>query len=203
MAKNLDDRHFYQLNLHPAHLAELIDLQSLKQITPAVARAVLTDLMAVPPPPDVQALVLQLPLGQDHAPPGAYSADSADSGDSADANAGAGAGAEPVDPPSSARPAGEEPSTSYGHAGHPILDLLKARNLLLLDRAELENLCHTVVQDLAGMVAQGHKKGSVEKVVPRLVGEVMKRARGRADPEATKELLGALVQTDPSAKADA
>lgn len=81
----------------------------------------------------------------------------------------------------------------------PILDLLTARNLLLLGTAELDALCHTVVQDLAGIVAQAHKKGPVEKIVPRLVGEVMKRARGRADPEATKALLVQLIQTPPTA----
>lgn len=83
-------------------------------------------------------------------------------------------------------------------SNNPILDLLTARNLLMLDADELEALCHTVVRDLAGIVDQAHKKGTVEKIVPRLVGEVMKRARGRADAEASKALLGRLVQAPPS-----
>lgn len=139
VVKNLGERLFYQCPLNPAHLGELIDLQTSKQVSPTVARAVLTDLLNEPPPPDVQALVL--------------SSDSP----------------------------------------HPILDLLTARNLLLLDASELDTMCHTVVQDLAGIVVQAHSKGTPEKIVPRLVGEVMKRARGRADPEATKALLAELV----------
>jgi aspartyl-tRNA(Asn)/glutamyl-tRNA(Gln) amidotransferase subunit B len=53
--------------------------------------------------------------------------------------------------------------------------------------ADLQEICRTVIGDL-GDVAAAIKKGN-EKPVMRLVGEVMKRSHGKADPKETRRIL--------------
>ncbi|KDN52827.1 Glutamyl-tRNA amidotransferase B subunit [Tilletiaria anomala UBC 951] len=72
-----------------------------------------------------------------------------------------------------------------------LLELLRARGQLSLEADELQRVCADVVRDLpqeVGLVRQGRTK-----VLMRLVGEVMKRARGRADAQGAAEVLRAQI----------
>lgn len=57
--------------------------------------------------------------------------------------------------------------------------------------ADLQTTCQEVIKALPG-VAMSIKKGN-EKPVMRLVGEVMKRSKGRADPKEARKVLLDLI----------
>lgn len=80
----------------------------------------------------------------------------------------------------------------------PIFALLSARGYLRLgDPAALLPLCEEVVRDLpeeASKVRAGNGK-----VVMRLVGEVVRRAEGRADAKVAREVLDRLLLAPESA----
>jgi aspartyl-tRNA(Asn)/glutamyl-tRNA(Gln) amidotransferase subunit B len=71
---------------------------------------------------------------------------------------------------------------------HPTLSqILKDLGLDQAPSADLEETCRGVIEDL-GDVAESIRKGN-EKPVMRLVGEVMKRSKGRADPKEARRIL--------------
>ena len=115
----------------PGDLGELIDLVEAKQLTGSVAKRVLGELVADPPPDDLKR-------------------------------------------------------TSPGKSLH---EILSARGELSLGQEELRQLCADAIESLpkeVELVKQGKTK-----VLMRIVGEVMKRAKGRADAEAALRLLRA------------
>jgi aspartyl-tRNA(Asn)/glutamyl-tRNA(Gln) amidotransferase subunit B len=64
---------------------------------------------------------------------------------------------------------------------------LKELGLDTSPTGDLEEICRSVIGDLP-VVATTIRKGN-EKPVMRLVGEVMKRSKGRADPKEARRLL--------------
>jgi aspartyl-tRNA(Asn)/glutamyl-tRNA(Gln) amidotransferase subunit B len=76
---------------------------------------------------------------------------------------------------------------------NPVLSLLSSRDALALSgQDELTSLCQQIIKDLpkeSDKVRQGN-----DKVVMRLVGEVMKRARGRADAQLARKIFTNLLR---------
>lgn len=70
-----------------------------------------------------------------------------------------------------------------------LYSLLKTRGQLSLDKDELRILCRDIVTDpKLGSEVEAVRKGK-QKVMMRLVGEVMKRAKGRADAALATKML--------------
>ncbi len=76
----------------------------------------------------------------------------------------------------------------------PLLSLLRQRGQLSLNEDELAAMCKEVVADMTSEV-EAVRKGK-HKVLMRLVGEVMKRARGRADAATATVVLQSEIQRD-------
>jgi aspartyl-tRNA(Asn)/glutamyl-tRNA(Gln) amidotransferase subunit B len=82
----------------------------------------------------------------------------------------------------------------YASSTNPVLALLVDRDALALDsNEELTALCQQVIQDLP-KESEKIRKGQ-EKVLARLIGEVMKRTKGRADAEVARTELMRLLKT--------
>jgi len=76
---------------------------------------------------------------------------------------------------------------------NPILALLSSRDALALDSSDdLTNLCQEIIRDLPNE-SNTVRKGN-EKVVMRLVGEVMKRAKGRANAHLARKIFLELLK---------
>lgn len=75
-----------------------------------------------------------------------------------------------------------------------ILSMLTDRGLLAMsgDGTEMTDLCKQIIQDLP-KEAEKVRAGN-EKVVARLMGEAMKRTKGRADARAVRETFSKLLQ---------
>ncbi|PWN22784.1 Glutamyl-tRNA amidotransferase B subunit [Microstroma glucosiphilum] len=84
-------------------------------------------------------------------------------------------------------------SSLNGKSKSPVLDLLTSKGMLALGAGggeaggELEQLCAKIINDLP-KEAEKVRKGN-DKVVMRLVGEVMKRTAGRADAQQAREVF--------------
>lgn len=77
---------------------------------------------------------------------------------------------------------------SHSHSHNAVLALLSSRDALALDSGDdLTTLCREIMQDLP--VECDKVRNGNEKVVMRLVGEVMKRAKGRADAQLARKVF--------------
>ncbi|CAO1615461.1 unnamed protein product [Sympodiomycopsis kandeliae] len=78
----------------------------------------------------------------------------------------------------------------------PVLDLLTSRGLLAMsnDSTELVELCRSIIQDLP-KEAEKVRAGN-QKVIMRMVGEAMKRTKGRANAKAVNETLVELLSQE-------
>lgn len=78
---------------------------------------------------------------------------------------------------------------------NPVWDYLSRGNSLAMEsNKDLKKLCQQIIQDLpeeAEKVRQGK-----EKVIMRLIGEVMKRTKGRTDPKSAQHELLQLLKPD-------
>nr|XP_008110183.1 PREDICTED: glutamyl-tRNA(Gln) amidotransferase subunit B, mitochondrial [Anolis carolinensis] len=78
-----------------------------------------------------------------------------------------------------------------GEGKTPALIVKEKELELIRDRNELEHICQAVMGDHQNEVAE-IKKGN-QKVLNRLIGQVQKKTRGRADPALVKEILEKLL----------
>lgn len=82
----------------------------------------------------------------------------------------------------------------YSSSSSAILDLLASRDALVLDSAvDLVQLCQEVIEHLP--VESEKVRNGNQKVLMRLIGEVMKRSKGRADAQRAREELTSLLTT--------
>jgi aspartyl-tRNA(Asn)/glutamyl-tRNA(Gln) amidotransferase subunit B len=85
----------------------------------------------------------------------------------------------------------------YSSSSDPVLALLVERNALALDSDDdLTALCEQIIIDLP-KESEKIRKGQ-EKVLARLVGEVMKRTKGRADAAVAQSELLRLLRSSSS-----
>lgn len=75
-----------------------------------------------------------------------------------------------------------------------IRELIKERGLLRMQDTELLPLCKEIVQACPEEV-EAIRRGK-NKVIMRLVGETLRRAKGRADPEHVQRLLTELTSVE-------
>ncbi|XP_060634828.2 glutamyl-tRNA(Gln) amidotransferase subunit B, mitochondrial isoform X2 [Anolis sagrei] len=78
-----------------------------------------------------------------------------------------------------------------GEGKTPTLIVKEKELELIRDRNELEHICQAVMGDHQNEVAE-IKKGN-QKVMNKLIGQVQKKTRGRADPALVKEILEKLL----------
>lgn len=80
------------------------------------------------------------------------------------------------------------------HSDNAVFELLSSRGVLAMGSSEsLRDLCQEAIKNLPEE-SQKIRQGN-EKIVKRLVGEVMKRSKGRADAKAAQEELLKLLRS--------
>ncbi len=81
--------------------------------------------------------------------------------------------------------------TKLDHGGD-VDEIIKSKGLFAISREEIERICREVVEECKKAV-QDYKSGK-KQALDYLVGQVMKRTRGKADPAETAKIIKSLIE---------